>query len=158
MKNLSARSKTSNNHQIRSQKSTILHDDKEVKWIISTINRNSNKIWFYHSTLSRKEQQLNKHFKQKIRFHQEKNQTKKASNVTNKQEKTNKIHTLLNYSNQKISKWTNQKKNLTRQIHEKNNQKNWETFWNENHKKTVTVSKTNLHIICNKKKNDRMTS
>ena len=36
--------------------------------------------------------------------------------------KTTRIHTLSSYSNQKISKQTNQEENLTRQIHEKNNQ------------------------------------
>ena len=45
-----------------------------------------------------------------------------------------------------------------RQIYEKNNQENWETFWNESCEKITIVSRTDLCVICNKKKNDRMTS
>ena len=126
--------------------------------MINIMNRNSSRVWFCYSTLQRKEQQLSRHSKQKIRFHQEKNWTEKTDNAINKWRKTIKIHTLLNHSNQKIFKWTDQEKNLTRQIYKKNNQKNWKIFWNENHEKATIVSRINLYVICNKKKNDRMTS
>ena len=45
-----------------------------------------------------------------------------------------------------------------RQIHKKDNQKNQKTFQNENCEKTTIVLKTDLHVISNKKKDDRMTS
>ena len=54
MKNISTRSKTSNNHQVRSQKSTILHDNKKVEWMTSMMNENFNRIWFHHSILQKK--------------------------------------------------------------------------------------------------------
>ena len=53
---------------------------------------------------------MSRYLKQKIRFHQERNQTRKTDNVTNKQKKTTRIHTLSNHSNWKIFEQTNQKK------------------------------------------------
>ena len=44
-----------------------------------------------------------------------------------------------------------------RQIHKENNQKNQKTFQNESCEKTATVSRTDLHVICNKKEDDRKT-
>ena len=63
-----------------------------------------------------------------------------------------------NHQNWRISEQTNQEKNLIKQIHMKNNQKNWETFWNESHEKTIVVSRTDLYVTDNKKENDRITS
>ena len=65
---------------------------------------------------------------------------------------------MLNHSNQKTLKQTDQKKNLTRQIHKKNNQKDQETLQNENDKEIIIVLKTDLHVICNEKEDNRMTS
>ena len=76
----------------------------------------------------------------------------------NKQRRTVEIHTLLNYLNWRISEWTNQKRNLKRQIYTKDNQENRETLWNESHEETTIVSRTDLCVICNEKKNDRTTS
>ena len=101
---------------------------------------------------------MSRYSEQKIRFCQERNQKERINNVTNKSKKTTKIHTLLNYLNWKTFKWTDQKENLMKQIHKKNNQKNWRIFWNENCKKIIIVSRTDLYVICNKKKNDKMTS
>ena len=56
MKSLFIRNKISNNYQIESQKFTVLYDNKKVKWMINTLNRNSSRIWFHHSTLQRKKQ------------------------------------------------------------------------------------------------------
>ena len=56
MKSISARSKTSDNHQVRSQKSAILHDNEEVEQMINTMSRNFSRIWFHHSILQKKRQ------------------------------------------------------------------------------------------------------
>ena len=45
-----------------------------------------------------------------------------------------------------------------RQIYKKNNKEDQKTFQNENHEKTTIVSRADLHVIDNKKKNDRTTS
>ena len=158
MKSLSTRSKVSNNHQVESQKSTVLHDNKKTEWITSMMSRNLDRIWLCNITLQRKRQQLDRHLKQKIRLHEERNQIREASNAMNKQRRTVEIHTLLNYLNWRISEWTNQKRNLKRQIYTKDNQENRETFWNESHKETTIVSRTDLHVICNKKKSNLTTS
>ena len=80
------------------------------------------------------------------------------SNVTNKSKKITRIHTLLTHSNWRTLKWTDQEKDLVRQIHEKNNQKDQKTFWNESHKETIIVSRTDFCVISNKKEDDRMIS
>ena len=54
MKNLFTKSKTSDYHQIRSQKLTIFYDNEKIEWMTSMINRNFSRIWFYHSTLQEK--------------------------------------------------------------------------------------------------------
>ena len=64
----------------------------------------------------------------------------------------------MNHSNWKIFEWTDQEENLMRQIHEKDNQKDWKTLWNESCEETIIVSRTDLHVISNKKKDDRMIS
>ena len=76
----------------------------------------------------------------------------------NKSRKTTRICTLSNHSNWEIFKQTNQKENLMKQIYKKINQRNWETSQNENCEKIIIVSRINLHVICNKKKDDEMTS
>ena len=76
----------------------------------------------------------------------------------NKQKKTIRICILLTCSNWKTLKWINQKENFMRQIYEENNQEDWKTFWNENCKEIIIVSRTDLHVISNKKKNDKMIS
>ena len=43
-----------------------------------------------------------------------------------------------------------------KQIHKKNNKKNQKIFWNENHEEIIIVSRTDLYVISNKKKNDKM--
>ena len=65
---------------------------------------------------------------------------------------------MLTHSNQKILKQTDQEKNFTKQIYKENNQENWRTFWNKNHKEIIIISRIDLHVICDKKKNDRTTS
>ena len=45
-----------------------------------------------------------------------------------------------------------------RSIHEKDNQKDQRTFQNKSYKKTTIISRTNLYIINNKKKDDKTTS
>ena len=45
-----------------------------------------------------------------------------------------------------------------KQIHKKNNKKNQKTFQNENYEEIIIVSETDLHVINNKKKNNRVTS
>ena len=44
MKSIFARSKISDNHQIKSQKFTILHDNKEVEQMTSMMSRNFNRV------------------------------------------------------------------------------------------------------------------
>ena len=63
MKNLFIKSKISNNYQVRLQEFTVFYDNKKIEWMISTISRNSSRIWFHHSILQRKKQQLNRHSK-----------------------------------------------------------------------------------------------
>ena len=62
------------------------------------------------------------------------------------------------HQNWRILEQTDQEGNLTKQIHTKNNQNNQDTSWNENCRETIIVSRTDLHVICNKKENDRTTS
>ena len=51
IKSISTRNKTSNNHQIRSQKSAIFHNNKKIEWMTSMMSRNFDRIWFYHLIL-----------------------------------------------------------------------------------------------------------
>ena len=67
MKLLSQRNRTSDNCEIRSSKSTILHDDQEVKHKTSTISRNISRLQLHNSTLQRKRQCMNRCTKLMIR-------------------------------------------------------------------------------------------
>ena len=124
MKSISARSKISNNHQVRLQKSAIFHDNKKVEQMIDMMSRNFNRIWLCHSTLQRKKQQLSRHSEQKTEFYQKRRWKTRTNNAASKSKWITRICTLQNHMNRRIFEWTNQEKNLARQIYKKNNQKN----------------------------------
>ena len=107
IKNLFIRSKISNNHQVRLQEFTVFYDDKKIEWMTSMMNKNSSRIWFCYSILQRKKQQLNRHFKQKIRFYQKEKWKTRTNNAVSKSKQIIKIHTLQNYLNRRIFEWTN---------------------------------------------------